>query len=364
LKKSRQQRKNIRFCATLAFVQLQKQLKRSKMPKRNQQPNDPQLQATQQEEAPAESSKEIPQSIPKRSRKPSENSSNEAEILEELQKLERPSGIAGTAGVFAQKKFFKPDVTIVTGIPESPAQIAKIVRGTLKQNSASLRQTFIMLGGNSKLHFPDVRISGSSDKKLTDNASKYFSMIIPTKMTENSQQIKYFLRKGIEKVENETMIEFSDDAFQAIQKAATKTIFPYLKSINGKKGQSGADFPERPESVILADFPEQKEKLILRIDEFDFDYGGRRLRFMPNISMRVWKLGKTWYRTNRGVTMSSYNFYFFVTATMKFFVEPVKAIFDELHEGLAQFARSYEEDEELDEEPFPEVEFEDTPFPN
>jgi len=273
--------------------------------------------------------------------------SNEAEILEELQKLQRPSGVAGTSGVPTKKKFFKPDVTIQTGIPENPSQVAKIVRGTLKQNAESLKQDFIIIGGNTKLHFPDVKISGSSEDEKLKDIAKYFSMIIPTQMTANSQNVRYFIRKGAERVENETMIEFSEHSFQTIVNTATKVFFPYLKTVNGKKVQEPHELPEKPESVILEENHEKKEKLVLRIDDFDFDFGGRRTRYMPNISIRIWKQGRNgWYRTQQGVTMSCYNFYFFVMATMKFFVTDVKTIFESVQEGLNQYSASYDDSED------------------
>jgi hypothetical protein len=288
--------------------------------------------------------------------------SNEAEILEELQKLQRTNGIAGTSGVSAKKRFFKQDVTIMTGIPDDPSQIAKIVRGTLKQNVEALKQDFIVIGGNTKLHFPDVKISGSSEDEKLRDVSKYFSMIIPTQMTAKSQNMKYFIRKGLEKNENETMIEFSEHSLKTIVNTATKVFFPFLKSINGKRVQESHELPQKPDAVILEENIEKKEKLVLRIDDFDFDFGGRRSRFMPNISIRVWKQGnKGWYRTQQGVTMSSYNFYFFVQATLKFFVPSVKTIFEGVQEGLNEYAASYDDPESTPEQ---ENESHEMPFPN
>lgn len=341
------------------------------LPKQTNPPKDPQSRQTQQaqqtppqpviviEERPGNNKEKL-----QRKRTQIEETSNEAEILEELQKLERSGGIAGTSGISARKKFFSPDVTIQTGIPESPAQIAKIVRGTLKQNVEALKKDFIVVGGQTKLHFPDVKISGSSEDEKLKDVAKYFSMIIPTKLTPNSQNVKYFLRKGVEKTDNDTMIEFSEHSLKTICDTTTKVFFPYFKSINGKRAQKPEDLPEKPDSVILEENHDKKEKLVLRIDDFDFDYGGRRTRYMPNVSIRWWKPGKSgWYRSTQGVTMSSYNFYFFVMATMKFFVPSVKAIFESLQEGLLEYVTSYDDSE--DEEELPElIDANEMPFLN
>lgn len=305
----------------------------------------------------------INQSLPERKRSlTSEESSNEAEILQELQKLERP-GFAGISGIPAKKRHFASDTTIVTGIPESPQQVAKFVRGTLKQNVESLKQELIVIGGNSKLHYPDVKISGTSEDEKMKGISKYFSMIIPTKMSPKSQNAKYFLRKGVEKNDNESMIQFSEESLEKICETATKVFFPFFKRVNGHKVANPEDLPERPENVVLEDYSSKKEKLVLRIDDFDFDFGGRRPRYMPNVSIRIWKQGRNgWFRTPQGVTLSSYNFYFFVMATAKFFVPAVKTIFEGIQEGLNEYVEEYAEVE--DEEFSSQKEAIEEPFPN
>jgi hypothetical protein len=308
-----------------------------------------QEESTQNKEKPLQRKRSQPESL-----------DHEAEILEELQKLEK-SGIAGTSGVLAKKRFFNQDVTIQTGIPESP-QIAKIVHGTLKQNVSFLKQDFIMIGGNSKLHYPDIKISGTSEDEKLKDVAKYFSMIIPTTLTENSQNMKYFIRKGIEKTDNETMIEFNETVLRKINETATKEIFPYFKTINGKRVHSPQELPPKPDSKILEEYHDKKEKLVLRIDDFDFDFGGRRSRYMPNVSIRMWKQGRNgWYRTPQGVTMSSYNFYFWIMATMKFFVPSMHTIFDALHAGLQTYVVQYDNANEEDETETGTVEI---PFPN
>jgi hypothetical protein len=338
-----------------------KSTKKNKMSKQSSPPKELQPQIPLTPEEPTTNNKESPL---QRKRSQPESLDHEAEILEELQKLEKP-GIAGTSGIHAKKRFFNQDVTIQTGIPDSPSQIAKIVHGTLKQNVSSLKQDFIMIGGNSKLHYPDVKISGSSEDEKLKDVAKYFSMIIPTTMTANSQSMKYFIRKGVEKVENESMIEFNEYSLRKISENAMKEIFPYFKTINGKRVQAPQELPPKPECTILEEYPEKKEKLVLRIDDFDFDYGGRRTRFMPNISIRMWKQGRNgWYRLPQGVTMSSYNFYFWVMATIKFFVPSMKTIFDGLHAGLAQYISQYSAEDNDDDGLESGIDSVEIPFPN
>jgi len=115
------------------------------------------------------------------------------------------------------------------------------------------------------LHYPEVKISGSSDKEGVD--PKYFSMIIPTKMTSESQSYRYFLRKGELKTDNESMIEFDDEIIKLIIEACTKTFFPFLKKLNGQRFSSLQEVPQKPDFVVLKEIDE-KTKLVFRLDDF------------------------------------------------------------------------------------------------
>lgn len=313
-------------------------------------------QMEQQAESSSQSNQQKKRSLP------TEEPSNEAEIMQELQKLERP-GTAGIAGIPAKKRNFNLETTIATGISESPQQVAKIVRGTIKQNVESLKQELIVIGGNSRLHYPDVKISGASEEEKLKDVSKYFSMIIPTQMTPSSQNVKYFLRKGVEKTDNESMVELSEESFKKMCETGMKIFFPFFKRVNGVKVSNPEDLPIRPENVILEDYPAKKEKLVLRVDDFDFDFGGRKTKYMPNVSIRIWRQGRNgWFRTLQGVTMSSYNFYYFIMATAKFFVPAVKTIFEGVQEGLKEYVEEYADGD--DEEFSNQADAVEEPFPN
>jgi len=71
-----------------------------------------------------------------------------------------------------------------------------------------------------------VKISGSSDSAVDP---KFFSMIVPSKMTPESQTFRYFLRKGQTKMENESMIEIDEEIIKLIIDTSSRFFFPFSK---------------------------------------------------------------------------------------------------------------------------------------
>lgn len=268
----------------------------------------------------------------------------EKEEEAEIEALEHQGKIAGTGGFGARKSFFKQQVQVLTGVNDKiePEQIANV----LSANLDSLKKKCFVVGGETKAHFPDVRIiSGNNSANLTpeenDDVSKFFSIIIPTKMHPDSQDFKYFLRKGVQKVENETLIELTETELKQMQDTYAKSFAPYLKGLNGARFKSVLDIPKKPQSLILRDIDE-KTKLIFKIDEYQGLAPGQT-RLFPNISIRVWEYSKRgWAATKKGVTISSFNFHLFMSITLEAFLDNVKTVFGFLHEQLNEMCGTNE----------------------
>jgi len=90
-----------------------------------------------------------------------------------------------------------------------------------------------------------------------------------------------------------------------------------------------------------------RSKLILRMDDISVQAG--RSRIMPNFSIRVWEKNtrrNNWFMTKKGVTMSSFNFFYFVKGTLNVFTKHVHSIFSNFNELFNDIAAAYENSEE------------------
>ena len=290
---------------------------------------------------------EIDEPLPKQPRRSNSSSMYEEEILNEINQLERPKGNAGTgsSGMSAlSKSIFSQGISITTGISTSASEVQKITFGIVHSHFESMKKSSYFIGGNTNLHFPDVQISGTSGGDNVEG--KFFSMIVPTKMTPESQKYRYFLRKGQLKIDNESMFELDDRMIDTIVKTAENVFFPYLKTINGQKYSKLEEIPKKPEYVILKE-TNDRSKLILRMDDISVQAG--RSRIMPNFSIRVWEKNtrrNNWFMTKKGVTMSSFNFFYFVKGTLNVFTKHVHSIFSNFNELFNDIAAAYENSEE------------------
>jgi hypothetical protein len=184
-------------------------------------------------------------------------------------------------------------------------------------------------------------------------------MIFPTKMHLESQEIRYFLRKGVEKMGNETMIELTEEDLRKMEEGFLKTFGPYLRKLNGEKFASVGEVPKRPEAMIVKSLSE-RSNLGFRIDDFAAMDTGKS-RIMPNLSIRIWEHGRNgWHMTKKGVTLSGYNCHFFFNTTIGIFLDQLKMLFDNLSASMQDIVANFEiqsDESEL------EV-FEIEPFPN
>jgi hypothetical protein len=286
----------------------------------------------------------------------------EAEENAELQKMENNGRVAGTGGFKFRKAFYNQNVLVVTGLTDSPT-MNQIARDILSSHCESLKKKCFVIGGESLAHFPDVKItlhnpSASTDPKIIESG-KFFSMIFPTKMHPDSQEIRYFLRKGIEKSGNESMIEMNENDLRKMEEGFVKTFGPFLRKLNGEKFASVSEIPKRPESIIVKSLGE-RSNLVFRIDDFAAMDSGKT-RVMPNLSIRIWEHGRNgWHMTKKGVTLSAYNCHFFFATTIGVFLDQVKLVFENFSGSMEEIVSNFENANDETEFEISDIE----PFPN
>lgn len=289
---------------------------------------------------------------------PHELEIQEAEDVAELEKLENNGKKAGTGGFKFRKTLFSRKITVLTGSIDLNSTL-KISREILASHCASLQRKCFVIGGDSKAHFPDIKITLTSptvDQTFVDESAKFFSMIIPTRMHSDSQAYRFFLRRGVEKSDNETMIELSESELKKIENVYSDVYGPYLKKLNGQQFETIEEIPKKPDAVVLRTISD-RSNLTFRID--DFIDSGKNQKIFPNLSIRVWEYGRNgWHITRKGVTLSAYNCHYFVYTTIGIFLEQIKALFDNLHQCMQDVVYNFENAESLDEkiqeiEPFP-----------
>jgi hypothetical protein len=228
----------------------------------------------------------------------------------------------------------------------------KIVDSTLHGYFQEMGDSMIVVfGGNSKAQYPEVKVSGSSLTTSSDSDNpepKFFSMIIPPK--ENGAY-RYFLRKGIGKAKNETVLELSESEINEICRVARESYFPFLEKMQGKHVSFVKEFNDQlPNSVTIRGG--KSKKVIFKIDEGDMVFNKHKSTVMPNMSVRVWEFGNRngWFATKSGITLSCYNFYLLVNAAFISFIPDVKSLVNNYFSSMKQLTDLYDHggDETMD----------------
>jgi hypothetical protein len=233
---------------------------------------------------------------------------------------------------------------IVTGLGDQE-NMKKIIDSTLLGYHKEMQESqVIIFGGNERAQYPEVRISGNSFFNTSDAEnleSKYFSMILPT---HENGKCRYFLRKGVGKGKNDSMLELSELEIDDICRVANKVFFPFLLSLQGVFMHSAKEFNDKlPESVTIRDG--KTMKLVFKIDEGDMLFKKGRNTVMPNISVRIWEFGGRdgWFARKPGVTMSCFNFYLLVNAAFKSFIPDVKSLMRSYFLSMKKIKQLYED---------------------
>lgn len=233
---------------------------------------------------------------------------------------------------------------IVTGLGDQE-NMKKIIDSTLLGYHKEMQESqVIIFGGNERAQYPEVRISGNSFFNTSDAEnleSKYFSMILPT---HENGKCRYFLRKGVGKGKNDSMLELSELEIDDICRVANKVFFPFLLSLQGVFMHSAKEFNDKlPESVTIRDG--KTMKLVFKIDEGDMLFKKGRNTVMPNISVRIWEFGGRdgWFARKSGVTMSCFNFYLLVNAAFKSFIPDVKSLMRSYFLSMKKIKQLYED---------------------
>ena len=280
-----------------------------------------------------------------------------AAIVQETQELELEEfdniGRRAGAGGFSASKIAKQSIFIVSGIAGSQEKIDEITKEFLQKNNQSLMQNVFIVGGKT-IHYPDVQLSClGQEEKFDEKQIKFFSMIIPTKLVNKDEEYRFFIRKGPHKLGNESMLELKENEIEEIEKKFANSFWPFLVSINGKKFNNIGDIPKKPDAMIVRDIDE-KNKIVFRIEDYQVGPTGR---VMPNLSIKQWEYKRRgWGATDRGISMGCYNFFLFITVTLKMFVPNVKIVFDNLSGSIKDLVEGdeIENDHDDDEiEPFP-----------
>lgn len=232
---------------------------------------------------------------------------------------------------------------IVTGFGDKE-NMKKIINGTLLGYHREMQESqVIIFGGNERAQYPEIRISGNSFLNTPDTEkteAKYFSMILPN---EQGGKCRFFLRKGVGKGKNDSMLELGELEIADICREANQVFFPFLLSMQGKFVQSAKEFNDQlPESVTIRDG--KMTKLVFKIDEGDMLFKKGKSTVMPNMSVRLWEFGGRdgWFARKQGVTMSCFNFYLLVNAAFKQFIPDVKTLMESYFLSMEKMKQLYE----------------------
>jgi len=83
-----------------------------------------------------------------RMKKPKQPDQRETEMMEEIGRMERPKGLAGTGSskMAPNRNVFLKGVLIGTGINEDPAEVNRIVKATVHANFEAMKQSCFLIG--------------------------------------------------------------------------------------------------------------------------------------------------------------------------------------------------------------------------
>jgi hypothetical protein len=269
-------------------------------------------------------------------------------LTETLENIEdKPTSVEGESSVVIG------GWKIVTGLGDKE-NMKKIIDGTLFGYHKEMEESLVIIfGGNTKAQYPEIRISGNSFVSSHDVDTpdpKFFSMIVPTDV---NGEYRYFLRKGVGKAKNDSMLELTESEINEICEIANQKFFPFLQSIQGKFFKSVKDFDDKlPESVTIRDG--KTTKIVFKIDEGSLVFKKDKTTAMPNMSVRVWEFGfrNGWHAKKPGVTMSCFNFFLLVNAAFKNFIPDVKSLVQGYFSSMKQIKQAYEQssDENMDDD--------------
>ena len=267
-------------------------------------------------------------------------------MLESLKDVEEtPISEEGESNIFGGWR-------IVTGLDDRDSakkSINKALHGYLEDMENSM---LVIFGGNSNAQYPEVQISGTNmtSSDFDNSEAKFFSMIVPTK----GETFRYFLRKGVGKAKNETILELTESEIDEICRVAKEIYFPFLESVQGNIFNFIKDFNDKlPESVTIREIGKSR-KIIFKIDEGDLVFKKGKRTVMPNMSIRVWEFGNRngWFATKSGVTMSCFNFFLLVNAAFANFVPDAKSLVKNYFKSIKQLKEMYAQtDDDMDDEP-------------
>jgi hypothetical protein len=242
---------------------------------------------------------------------------------------------------------------IVTGLDDRDSAkkaINKALHGYLQDMENSM---LVIFGGNSNAQYPEVQISATNTTSpdFDNSDAKFFSMIVPVK---EGEVFRYFLRKGVGKAKNETILELTESEINEIRRVAKEIYFPFLESVQGNFFNFVKDFNDKlPESVTIREIGKSR-KVVFKIDEGDLVFKKGKRTAMPNMSIRVWEFGNRngWFATKSGVTMSCFNFFLLVNAAFANFVPDVKSLVKNYFKSITQLKEMYAQtDDDMDDEP-------------
>lgn len=279
-----------------------------------------------------------------------QNDNTELLSAEDEAELDKLAGPVTTNKVRKKQSIFSSGCLIHNGISTDTSKsnefVKKAILGYLKDMQ---KQTFV-IGGDSRFFFPDVEIAGSTLSSPADK--KYFSMIIPSSFAQNKKPYRYFLRKGEHKSDNESLIEIDEDSIDKLTEVYIKEFLPYLRSVEGKKINNLDELPPVPKQVVIKD--SDAIKLIFKIDDLAESMVSKS-RTSFNLSLREYENNvsrNTWFRTKRGITMSSLNFHNFIMGAIKIFGKFVHEMFKNIgnsfEETLAYYDPQAEESQMFD----------------
>ena len=166
---------------------------------------------------------------------------------------------------------------------------------------------------------------------------KFLSVQFPT-LKEEADEPHYFLYKASNRDTYPLKIS-QDGLFRIIEKS--QEVYTFLKNLEGEIIAFGDSCSKSFDPIVIETIDE-KSRIMLQVDSIQLNR--KVATISPTVSIRLMRRGvEKWYPDRAGVTLSCLNFYYFVEATLKSYVAPVKQMVKEFFEIYRQSATQYDD---------------------
>lgn len=222
------------------------------------------------------------------------------------------------------------------GDDDEPSQ--DILNTHLRAISEQMKRSFIVLGGNTLCHYPNLKITAVNKPQIPERECKFLSCVAPTKTRATDEPFKWYIRRGVTMGSNQTILELREDDIAKIIKGFNEVLLPYLRNVNGVEVSGSSDIPSSPEPIIIKRL-NTHDQIILRVDPISEMIMASNLRgrktFTPNVSLRLWssKNGHN-QMTSKGFTLSSGSFHLFCRLYLERIIPLIENMFGTFYDSF------------------------------